>query len=181
MGFTNDGVVVFDPWNDIRHYEVVFDFWNDIRHYEEMTRNMRHCEWVIHRKLSEAAESTHRYILPARGGGQSLFIDSFDDPKKILRKNQNDPDPQEFVTIKDGDVEKWLRTELNRQVIEDICATFREFDRKAATRRYLTSFNPYLQPEGYWYDPSWEVRPDGTFRLRELSIMPGYLLNKEDV
>lgn len=155
----------FAEW--ISHLEAM-DAW------DESLQNMRHSEWVIHRKLGEAAGLAHRYIIPARGGGKSMFVDSFDDPKMILRKNQKEPE-QEFVTIKDADIEKWLLEEINRERIDEIVKTFRDFDHKRVESTLITSFNPYLQPDGYWYDPSWEIKSDGSIRLREISIMPGYL------
>ena len=152
--------------------------------WDESLRNMRHCEWVIHRKLGEAAGLAHRYLCPARGSGKSMFIDSVDDPKMILRKNRKEPE-QEFVTIKDGDIEKWLRTEINRETIENVTRCLYEIypqaDIRDIHRQVLSSFNPYRQPEGYWYDPTWEVRADGSIWMSELSIMPGYLLDEDDL
>lgn len=148
--------------------------------WEKSLQSMNSREFAIHRKLGEAAGLAHRYIIPARGSDKSLFVDSFDDPEKIFRKHRKDHKPQEFVTIKDGAFERWVRKDaLNQQAIEDVCKMFRELYPKEATMRRLATVNPYMQPEGYWYDPSWEVRDDGSLRLREVSIMPEYLWDKE--
>ena len=142
---------------------------------DESLQNMRHSEWVIHRKLGEAAGLAHRYIIPARGSGKSMFVDSFDDPKMMLRKNQKEPE-QEFVTIKDADIERWLQAEINRKRIDDIVAAIRGVDRKRAEKCYLTTYNPYWE-----FDPCWEFRSDGSVRLREVSLIPRYVLDEEDL
>lgn len=126
--------------------------------WDKSLENMSYSEWSIHRKLGEAAGLAHRYIIPARGSGKSLFIDSFDDPKMILRKNKKEPE-QEFVTIKDGDVEKWLQQEINSKVIEDICAIFREHE-----RRVITSHNPYWDYKPYICFDSWG---EATYRAEQ--------------
>ena len=126
---------------------------NMMDEWDNTLRNVPYCDWTIHRKLGEAAGLAHRYIIPTRGSGKSMFVDSFDDPKKIFRKHRKDHKPQEFVTIKDGDVEKWLQQELNRDVIERILSIF-----KADERRVITSHNPYWDYKPYiWFD-SWGER-----------------------
>ncbi len=157
----------FADWVKLRN---MMDSW------DENLRKMRHCDWTIHRKLGEEAGLAHRYIIPARGSGKSMFIDAFDDPKKILRKNQNEPEPQEFVTIKDGDIEKWLQEELNRDVIEEICATIREFDRRAIMSKKITTVNPYWDYDSYvWVDSF------GNLVYRAECSPGAYILDKEDL
>lgn len=52
--------------------------------WDELLRNVSGYEWNIHRKLGEAAGLTHRYIVPARGSGKSMFYwDSFDGEWKV--------------------------------------------------------------------------------------------------
>ena len=151
--------------------------------WDELLRNVPSYEWNIHRKLGEAAGLAHRYIIPARGSGKSMFYwDSFDEPEEIFKKYRTCKKPRgDNVAIKDGDIEQWWLEQRNRERVDALYDMIVDFDRRADTRLYLTTFNPYLQPEGYWYDPSWEVRPDGSIRLREISLMPGYLypLDKE--
>ena len=44
---------------------------------------------------------------------------------------------------------------------------------------WITTDNPYRFPNGAWFDPSWIVKPDGSVELREVSLMPGYLLDED--
>lgn len=44
-----------------------------IEAWEKSLREMSYCDWTIHRKLGEAAGLAHRYIIPARGSGKSMF------------------------------------------------------------------------------------------------------------
>lgn len=159
------------------HHKCTFTEWcNYLRvmdAWDESLRNMRYCDWVIHRKLGEAAGLAHRYIFPARGSGKSMFIDSFDDPKKIFRKNREKPEPQEFVTIKDGDVEKWLCEQIRMEQAERILDIFRENNVNETQRRVITSHNPYWS-----LDPCWVIDKDGNYTLREVSYVPNYLWDK---
>lgn len=146
--------------------------------WDELLRNAPSYEWNIYRKLGEAAGLAHRYLIPARGSGKSLFVntvaDSFDDPKKILRKDREEREPQEFVTIKDGDVEQWLQEEIRKEQIERILDIFRENCDEEGQRRVVTSHNPYWS-----LDPCWVIDKDGNYTLREVSIVPNYLWDKE--
>ena len=137
-------------------------------------RYMNSSEFAIHKKLGEAAGLAHRYIIPARGSGKSMFVDSFDDPKKIFRKHRKDHKPQEFVTIKDGDVERWLQEKIREEQIERILDIFRENCDEDGQRRVVTSHNPYWS-----LDPCWVIDKDGNYTLREVSIVPNYLWDKE--
>ncbi len=141
--------------------------------WDENLRKMPHCDWTIHRKLGEEAGLAHRYIIPARGSGKSMFIDTFDDPKKILRKNHSKPEPQEFVTIKDGDIEKWLQEEIRKEQIEIILDIFRENRDEGDRRRVITSHNPYWS-----LDPCWMIDKDGNYTLKEVSYVPNYLWDR---
>lgn len=145
-----------------------------IEAWEKSLRTMPYCDWTIHRKLGEAAGLAHRYIIPARGSGKSMFVDSFDDPKKIFRKHRKDHKPQEFVTIKDGDVERWLQEKIREEQIERILDIFRENSDEDGQRRVITSHNPYWS-----LDPCWMIDKDGNYTLREMSIVPNYLWDKE--
>lgn len=177
--------VIFDSWN---HYsesriwrQCSFAEW--INHcdlmdaWEKSMRTIPYCDWVIHRKLGEAAGLAHRYIIPARGSGKSLFVDSvadsFDDPKKIFRKHRKDHKPQEFVTIKDGDAERWLQKEIRKEQIERVIDIFRDSS-DGSRMRILRSHNPYWS-----LDPCWMIDKDGNHTLREVSIVPNYLWDKE--
>lgn len=173
--------VIFDSWN---HYlepriwrQCSFAEWMDycelMGTWEKSLRTMPYCDWTIHRKLGEAAGLAHRYIIPARGSGKSLFVDSFDDSKMILKKNKKEP-KQEFVTIKDGDVERWLHEQIRMEHIERILDIFRENGDEEGQRRVITSHNPYWS-----LDPCWVEDSEGNLTIREVSYIPNYLWDKE--
>lgn len=102
-----------------------------------------------------------------------MFVDSFDDTKKIFRKHRVDHKPQEFVTIKDGDVERRLQEKIREEQIERILDIFRDSS-DGSQMRILTSHNPY-----WGLDPCWMIDKDGNYTLREVSIVPNYLWDKE--
>lgn len=63
------------PTNIIRRSSL-FDFLYLSNQRDEFIKSlskMRNCEWVIHKKLGEAAGLTSRYIICGRGAGKSLF------------------------------------------------------------------------------------------------------------
>lgn len=173
--------VIFDSWNHClgprAWHQCSFEDWKKCREimdeWEKSLRNMRYCDWVIHRKLGEAAGLAHRYIIPARGSGKSMFCDSFDDSKKIFRKHREDHEPQEFVTVKDGDVEKWLCEQMRMEQVERVLDISRE-NADGSQMRMLTSHNPYWS-----LDPCWMIDKDGNYTLRDVSIVPNYLWDKE--
>lgn len=147
--------------------------------WDESLQGMRYCDWTIHRKLGEAAGLHYRYIVPARGSGKSLFWDSFDDSNRIFKKHRESRKPtEELVTIKDGDIERWLLEESSRRWADEIYAKICGHDSRETIR--LDTFNPYGRYEDYWLDPCWTIKPDGSMTFREVSLMPGYLLDKED-
>lgn len=144
--------------------------------WDENLQEMPYCDWTIHRKLGEEAGLAHRYIIPARGSGKSMFIDSFDDPEKIFRKHREDHKPQEFVTIKDGDVERWLREAEEREWVERLHETIMNRDTREIMKKRITTYNPYWD-----FDPIVRVDSLGNIVFRD-TWPPGfrYLLNEEE-
>lgn len=180
----------------------ILDFFIQSERRDAFTKSleeMRYCDWVIHKKLGEANGLMGCYIVPARGAGKSLFyhecIDADDENSKHITftrtKDNPKPDRTDIDMIKaaiiDRDIycpdpiNKKLAEEIGEYVHEAFRRRLLEEDRKT----YITTSNPYdwkpvVRPDAYVLgtkvpyilDPLWAMRPDGSFKLLEVSLIP---------
>lgn len=149
----------FAEW--ISHLEAM-DAW------DESLQNMRHSEWVIHRKLGEAAGLAHRYIIPARGSGKSMFYWPDHEEEKTTTPVIGSRYTEALI---DKDILGW-DDPRRLEFIESICENvYREWERRKLMSSYrpITSYSPF----------SWEWN-ENTNEYRWRYMMPIYTLDEEE-
>lgn len=153
--------ISYRPWSmiDFRKYQLYLEMRKQRDKFLKSLREMRYCDWLIDKKLTEAGGFGKTvYILPARGGNSrhlalAKYHESMSREVRFIRPNRDSTVTRRDVSL---DLKRHASMDIDSQLARAMGECIQEQFGKHLVHKYETEFLPQIYKPDYKIN----VRPD---------------------